>query len=155
MPQQTCPQCKTQFVAKRTSGKFCSDRCRYNFWLKNHTGPKEKFNEIEDIREAIAQSKKVFNKLHSHFSRVMEMYDDFETNLVKLDNKILALEENIPDATTELKEENSILKQDNEILLGEQSVLKAKIHQLNKDLIELVCDTEEESDIWQQLEEKK
>lgn len=134
MPQQSCVQCGTQFTTSRSDTKFCGSSCRYKFWLKDHNLPRMGFNTIEEVKEAIEESKKEFKKIQGHFARVMSMYDDFETVMTRLENRIVELENSHPDIIEDLHKENELLEQQIQNLKSNNEELKQEIRNLPKKL---------------------
>lgn len=73
----------------------------------------------EDILAAIEHSKETFKTIQRHFARVMEMYEDFEDVIVKLDKRLYEIENDISHDDTLLKETIAKLEASNEHLTKE------------------------------------
>jgi len=59
---KTCEQCKEEYVPIKSWQKFCSSRCRDDFWIDQRKGKKE-FLDMVAQGEAVVLSKAEYEAL--------------------------------------------------------------------------------------------
>lgn len=93
MATQICLLCNEEYF-KEAVELFCCDNHRFRYWAMKKSGCDTQ-GHLDDLKEVISRHRTEGKSLMKHLNRVLFEYDDWESRVTFIENRIYELEQQV------------------------------------------------------------